>query len=69
MDFKFRSVTSFLLFLNVRTLFRGAILTAEDQGVRRALEFMRKTLPTMYCIKLFYMNDASILNKRKIEHC
>lgn len=56
-DFKFRSVTSFLLLLNVRTLFRGAILTAEDRGVRRALAFMRKTLHTMYCIRLFYMNE------------
>lgn len=63
-DFKFCSV-NFFFFFNVRTLVRGAIPTAEEQGVRRALEFMRKNLHTMYCIKLFYMNDTSILSKKK----
>lgn len=64
-DFKFSSVNDYHFFFNVRTMFRGAIPTAEEQGVRRALEFMRKNLHTMYCIKLFYMNDTSILNKRR----
>lgn len=64
-DFKFSSVNDYHFIFNVRTLFRSATPTAEEQGVRRALEFMRKNLHTTYCIKLFYMNDTSILNKRK----
>lgn len=67
-DFKFCSLNYF--FWKVRTLFSGAIATAKDQGVRRALEFMRKNLQCTvsnyftWMTQVFWIKKSNIVKTR-----